>query len=106
MPRVIGLGDAQPYSRGELQEKLYKSASGVFPEFPPESPSRTGVTPCVAKKLVLCVPLLHCWRGSCGRQIQANVRGNVQQMLVGRHNPRLLAEAGSRAPAAPGTRKP
>ena len=45
MPWIIGLGGSQPYSRGEFQEKLserFRGLSGIFPEFPPESPSRTG----------------------------------------------------------------
>ena len=62
--------------------------------------------PLMQQKLVLSFPFLHRWWGSCGKQIQANVGGNMQQMLVGGHNLRLLVEAGSRAPAAAGTRKP
>ena len=54
----------------------------------------------VLQKLVLCVPFLRGWWGSCGQQIQASVQGAMQQMLVGRHNLRLLDEAGSRALAA------
>ena len=42
-----------------------------------------GVCPLVLQKVVLCVPFLHGWWVSCGQQIQANVRGNVQQMLGG-----------------------
>ena len=45
MPWIIGFGGSQPYSRGEFQEKLwerFRGLPGIFPEFPPESPSRTG----------------------------------------------------------------
>ena len=39
------LGGSQPYSRGKFQEKLwerFRGLSRIFPEFLPESPSRTG----------------------------------------------------------------
>ena len=45
MPWIIGFGASQPYSRGKFQETLWKhfrGLSGIFPEFLPESPSRTG----------------------------------------------------------------
>ena len=45
MPWIIGFGASQPYSRGKFQETLwerFRSLSGIFPEFLPESPSRTG----------------------------------------------------------------
>ena len=45
MPRIIGLGRSQPYSRGEFQETLwerFRGLSGIFPEYLPESASRTG----------------------------------------------------------------
>ena len=45
MPWIIGFGASQPYSRGEFQETLwerFQGLSGIFPEFLPESPSRTG----------------------------------------------------------------
>ena len=45
MPWIIGLGGSQPYSRREFQETLwerFRGLSGVFPEFLPESASRTG----------------------------------------------------------------
>ena len=45
MPWIIGLGASQPYSRAEFQETLwerFRGLSGIFPEFLPESPSRTG----------------------------------------------------------------
>ena len=45
MPWIIGLGASQPYSRGKFQETLwerFRGLSGKFPEFLPESPSRTG----------------------------------------------------------------
>ena len=44
MPWIIGLGAFQPYSRGKFQETLwerFRGLSGIFPEFLPESPSRT-----------------------------------------------------------------
>ena len=44
MPWIIGLGASQPYSRGKFQETLwerFRGLSGIFPEFLPESPSRT-----------------------------------------------------------------
>ena len=43
-PWIIGFGASQPYSRGEFQETLwerFRGLSGTFPEFLPESPSRT-----------------------------------------------------------------
>ena len=46
----IGLGRSQPYSRGEFQEKLwerFRGNSGIFPEFPPESPAVLGVCPLI-----------------------------------------------------------
>ena len=45
MPWIVGLGAFQPYSRGEFEETLwerFRGLSGIFPEFLPESPSRTG----------------------------------------------------------------
>ena len=45
MPWIIGFGASQPYSRGKFQETLwerFRGLSGIFPEFLPESPSRTG----------------------------------------------------------------
>ena len=45
MPWIIGLGASQPYSREKFQEMLwerFRGLSGIFPEFLPESPSRTG----------------------------------------------------------------
>ena len=45
MHGIIGLGGSQLYSRGEFQETLrerFRGLSGTFPEFLPESPSRTG----------------------------------------------------------------
>ena len=45
MPWIIGFGASQPYSRGKFQETLwerFRVFSGSFPEFLPESPSRTG----------------------------------------------------------------
>ena len=45
MPWIIGFGASQPYSRREFQETLwerFRGLSGIFPEFLPESPSRTG----------------------------------------------------------------
>ena len=45
MPWIIGLGASQPYSAVEFQETLwerFRGLSGIFPEFLPESPSRTG----------------------------------------------------------------
>ena len=45
MPWIIGLGASQPYSRGKFQETLwerFRGLSKIFPEFLPESPSRTG----------------------------------------------------------------
>ena len=47
MPLVIGLGAFQPYSRREFQQTLwerFRGRSGIFPEFLPESASRTGGT--------------------------------------------------------------
>ena len=44
-PWIRGLGQSQPYSRGEFQETLwerFRGLSGIFPEFPPESHSHTG----------------------------------------------------------------
>ena len=44
-PWIIGFGASQPYSRGKFQETLwerFRGLSGIFPEFLPESPSRTG----------------------------------------------------------------
>ena len=45
MPWIIAFGAFQPYSRGKFQETLwerFRGLSGIFPEFLPESPSRTG----------------------------------------------------------------
>ena len=45
MPWIVGFGASQPYSRGKFQETLwerFRGLSGSFPEFLPESPSRTG----------------------------------------------------------------
>ena len=45
MPWIIGFGASQPYSQREFQEKLwerFRCLSGIFPEFLPEIPSRTG----------------------------------------------------------------
>ena len=45
MPLIKGFGASQPYSRGKFQETLserFRDLSGIFPEFLPESPSRTG----------------------------------------------------------------
>ena len=45
MPWIIGFGASQPYSRREFQEMLwerFRGLSGIFPEFLPESASRTG----------------------------------------------------------------
>ena len=47
MPWIIGFGGSQPYSRGEFQEELwerFRGLSWIFPEFLPESASRTGGT--------------------------------------------------------------
>ena len=63
------------------------------------------VPPCVANTCVVR-PFLHGWWGHCGQQIHANFQGAMQQMLVRGHNLYVLDEAGSRAPAAPATRKP
>ena len=38
-----------------------------------------GVCPAVPQKLVLCVPFLYRWWGSCGQQIKANVQGPMKQ---------------------------
>ena len=50
-------------------------------------------------------PVSHTWLRSCGQQIHANVQGAMQQQLIRGHNPRLLDEVGSQAPAAPVTQK-
>ena len=45
MPWIIRFGASQPYSWREFQETLwerFRGLSGVFPEFLPESASRTG----------------------------------------------------------------
>ena len=47
--------------------------------------------PCAAKR-VLYVPVLHGWKGSCGKQIQTNVQGATQQMLVQEAPSELLFE--------------
>ena len=42
---IVGFGGSQPYSRWEFQETLwerFRGLPGIFPEFLPESPSRTG----------------------------------------------------------------
>ena len=63
-----------------------------------------GKWPPLCCKLLLCVPGLHGWWGSCAKQIQASFQGPTQQMLVGGHHLRLLDGVRSRAPTAPGTR--
>ena len=48
IPLIIGFGASQPYSRGKFQETLserFRGLCGIFPEFLPESPSRTGGVP-------------------------------------------------------------
>ena len=53
---IIGLGGSQLYSWGEFQEKSWERFRGlslIFPEFLPESPSRTGVWPSIAPRYQL-----------------------------------------------------
>ena len=50
-----------------------------------------GVRPFVLQKLVLSVPFLHRWKGSCGQLIQASVQGpHWARALVTQENSRRL----------------
>ena len=51
--------------------------------------------PLVLQKLVLSIPFLHGWQGSCGHQIQANGQWAMRQMPVQEHNLGFRDEAGS-----------